>query len=194
MEKSQSIKEIAAALLLFNTKMDHVKRDAQNPFFKSKYATLSNILESIQVPLLEAGLSFCQMPDGDQLVTLIIHTESGEYFQSAYPIKPTRNDPQSFGSAVTYARRYALTSILGINVEDDDGTEASAPAAENAQHSATENKNDDQRPWLTQKMFESAKERMGNGEDDLLEQIKRGFRMKKEYRKELEEIQKQITA
>jgi len=120
MEKSQSIKEIAKALQCFQGKMAKIKKDATNPFFKSKYASLSTILEHIQTPLSECGLSFAQFPDGSQLTTLLMHGESGEWIQAGYDICPIKNDPQAIGSALTYARRYALSGILGINVDDDD--------------------------------------------------------------------------
>lgn len=126
MEKSQSIKELAKALSLFQTKMEKIKKDSINPFHKNKYASLSTILEHIQIPLAECNLSFSQLPDGEHLVTILIHLESGEYLQSNYLLSPSKLDPQGVGSAITYARRYALGAILGLNIdEDDDANKAS---------------------------------------------------------------------
>jgi hypothetical protein len=125
MEKSTSIVNLAKALLLFHMKVDKIKKDANNPFFKSKYASLSNILDEIDAPLAEAGIVLSQLPTGeDGLITILIHAESGEYIQSEYKIHPAKNDPQGVGSAISYARRYALTAILALNVDDDDANAA----------------------------------------------------------------------
>jgi len=125
MNKSESIANLAAALCKFQANIGKVKKEATNPFFKSKYASLANILDVIQKPLADAGLSFCQLPDADCLTTILMH-DSGEWIEATYcmPVVKT-NDPQAMGSAITYARRYALGSILGLNIdEDDDGEKA----------------------------------------------------------------------
>jgi hypothetical protein len=128
MERSESIKEIGKALGLFHTKVAKIPKTDSNPFFKSKYAALPSILDAIQIPLEESGLVFTQLPDGEFLTTLLIHFESGEYISSSYKMNPVKTDPQSIGSAITYARRYALGAILGLNIdEDDDGNKASQP-------------------------------------------------------------------
>jgi len=126
--RSETIKEIAMALSKFQSSIENVKKDEENPFFKSNYATLGNIIDTIRKPLGENGLSFAQFPiEENRLVTLLMHT-SGEYFQSVVKMFPRDNTPQSQGSAITYMRRYALSSILGIATEDDDGNTASQPA------------------------------------------------------------------
>ncbi len=126
MQKSPTIGSLAKALVAFQGKVGKVKKDAKNPFFKSKYASLSNILDVIQTPLAEAGLAISQLPDGDEmLTTILIHAESGEFLESTYNIHAGKKDPQGIGSAITYARRYALGAVLGLNIdEDDDGNAA----------------------------------------------------------------------
>lgn len=134
MEKSQTITEIAKALITFQLKVDKISKNAKNPFFKSKYASLSNIQDAITMPLAECGLTYSQMPDGENgLTTILIHAESGEYLQSTYDMLPAKNDPQGRGSAITYQKRYALSAILGLNIDDDsddDGNLASQKKAE----------------------------------------------------------------
>lgn len=126
MNKSESLKNIAAALMNFHTKVSRVRKDSTNPFFKSKYASLSNILEVISQPLVDAGLSFSQFPAGDNGLTTILMHQSGEFLESTYEMKPSKDDPQGRGSAITYQRRYALAAVLGLNIdEDDDGNKAS---------------------------------------------------------------------
>jgi hypothetical protein len=100
--------------------MEKIDKTASNPFFKSKYASLSSILEAIQIPLAESGLVFSQHPDKGELTTILIHTETGQYMMSSYDIHPVKVDPQGIGSAITYAKRYALCAILGLNVDEVD--------------------------------------------------------------------------
>lgn len=126
MKQTESIKNLAQALTVFHLKMGKIAKDSTNPFFKSKYAGLPSILEAIAIPLNESGLTFTQFPNEDGLCTTLIHVESGEYMQACFKMLPVKNDPQAQGSAITYTRRYALVSVLGLNVdEDDDGNKAS---------------------------------------------------------------------
>ena len=128
MEKSESIKEIATALCKFQGEVETIRKGETNPFFKSKYASLADILNVIRKPLADNGLSFVQFPTGEHcLTTMLMHT-SGEYISDSYNMTPTKNDPQGLGSVITYQRRYALGAILGLNIdEDDDGNSGSTP-------------------------------------------------------------------
>jgi hypothetical protein len=84
-------------------------------------------LEGIKQPLQESGLVFTQMPSGeDELITMLIHAESGEYISSSYSMKPIKNDPAGRGSAISYQRRYSLAAILGLNIDDDDDANAAS--------------------------------------------------------------------
>ena len=124
MNKSESIKNIAGALVKFQASVSKVAKESNNPFFKSKYASLANILDTIQKPLSESGLAISQFPDENALTTIIIHADSGEWMKSSYVMPVAKqNDPQAMGSAITYARRYALGSILNLNIDDDDDGE-----------------------------------------------------------------------
>lgn len=130
MEKSQSIKNIAAALVKFAANMGKIHKSELNPFFKSKYAALPDILSAIEKPLQDAGLFISQHPTANGLITILMHSESGEYLQSTYPLNPAKpNDPQALGSAITYARRYAIGAILNLNIDEDDDGNAAAAAA-----------------------------------------------------------------
>jgi hypothetical protein len=101
-----------------------------NPHFKSKYADLAAVVEAVLPALHANGFGLMQPPhsDGDivEVETILVH-ESGGYIRSVLAMRPSKNDPQGVGSAVTYARRYALQSIAGIAPEDDDGNAASGP-------------------------------------------------------------------
>lgn len=128
MNKSESIKAIAAALCNFQNEVGKIKKGETNPFFKSKYASLADILDVIQKPLSNNELAFVQFPEGEhQLTTMLLHT-SGEWISATYSMTPAKNDPQGLGSVITYQRRYALGAVLGLNIDDDDdGNAASTP-------------------------------------------------------------------
>lgn len=128
MNRSESIKELTAALVSFHAKAGKVRKDSKNPFFKSKYASLENILDAVQPILVECGLSLMQFPTNRHELTSLLSHISGEWIESTYEMIPTKNDPQALGSVITYQRRYAIGSILNLNIgDDDDGNEASKP-------------------------------------------------------------------
>jgi len=121
-------KEISKALAVFHKEVVSIKKESENPYFKSSYAGLDSILPAIKEPLSKAGLVFVQIPTGENgLLTRIIHADSGEFIQGEYSMRPVKDDPQGRGSCLTYMRRYALVAMLGLNTEDDDdGNKASA--------------------------------------------------------------------
>jgi hypothetical protein len=191
MEKSTSIKHLGQALMTFQTKMKSLKRDSTNPFFKKKYCSLHNILENISIPLGECNLAFTQLPDEEHLTTILIHTESGEYIQTSYSIKPVKADPQSTGSAITYARRYALTAILGLDIEDDDDGNAASDKEERQAGSISPNpkaevNGSEQPPWISEAQFKKVLERIQKGDKEAYESAKKVFRIKKDYREQME--------
>jgi hypothetical protein len=121
--RSESVKEIATALSSFQGKMTAVKKDSTNPFYKSKYASLDTIWETIRKPLLENGLSVAQtmdVEDGNSVLETTLYHTSGEWISGTQLVNPVKNDPQGLGSAITYARRYSLSAILGLVSDDDD--------------------------------------------------------------------------
>lgn len=121
--RSQSIAKISNALFAFQTKMSTVviDKDTENKFLKNRYASLANIIKKIQPVLTECGLCFTQHPgENNTLTSLLMHAESGEFMESVYKWETDNKTPQGSGSAITYARRYCLSAILGIVTEDDD--------------------------------------------------------------------------
>lgn len=138
MKTSESVTKIIEALALFQSKAPKILKNANNPFFKSKYATLGDILTLIQPILSECKLVVLQLPTTqNELITRIYHV-SGEFVECNYLINPIKTDPQSLGSAITYARRYAISSILNLNIDDDDdGNAASGNNTPTPQNQAT---------------------------------------------------------
>jgi hypothetical protein len=185
MEKSESIKEIAKALIVFHVKVDKISKDATNPFFKSRYASLSNILETINDALNESGLAVCQFPVNEHgLTTILIHSESGEFISACYEMKPVKDDPQSRGSAITYQRRYALAAILGLNIDDDDDANAASAPAVVKQPAAANGK---ELPWLDKgsKEYAGAIDKLQKG-TTTIQKIEQFFKLNKVVRAELE--------
>ena len=127
MNTSESIKNLAYALYKAQAEMGGAVKDSKNPFFKSDYADLTSVIKAIKEPFANHGLSYTQFPTNEEgrigVVTMLMH-ESGEYLEHSYTLPTTKADPQSAGSAITYARRYALQSIAGIPTADDDAESA----------------------------------------------------------------------
>jgi len=116
------MKELFQAVANFQMECPKISKDANNPFFKgSKYATLPHILNVITPILKKNGLVIVQPVINNAVVTKLIHIDSGEMIESVYDIvcKDATN-PQQIGSAVSYARRYSISSILNLNIDDDD--------------------------------------------------------------------------
>ena len=130
MNKSETVGELAKALCKAQDEMGGAAKSSTNPFFKSSYSALPEVIKAIKQPFCNHGLSYSQFPvfeDGMAgVITILMHT-SGEWLESKLLLPVTKKDPQATGSAITYARRYALQSIAGIPSEDDDGNAASAP-------------------------------------------------------------------
>ena len=128
MKTSESITNIAVALHRFHGLMGKVGKDATNPHFKNKYASLSNIIEATTPHLNAVGLSIIQLPCESGLETMLLHT-SGEYISSVSltPCKDASN-PQALGSALTYAKRYSYAGALNLNIDEDDDANAATVA------------------------------------------------------------------
>jgi len=126
MEKSESIKELAIALNKVQANLQTAKKGNENPFFHSKYADLLSIWDACRDVLVENGLSVAQVGDFDEqgntyLETILLHS-SGEWIKGRLPLHAMKPDPQGQGSAITYARRYSLSAMIGLCTEvDDDG-------------------------------------------------------------------------
>lgn len=134
MNMSQSIGELAAALVAAQANIEGAVKDKTNPHFRSKYADLSSVVDAIKKPLNDAGLSYTQvMHDADnaaKVETVILH-KSGEWMSCGVISVPvSKHDAQGYGSALTYARRYSLSAAFGVAPEDDDGNAASKAAPE----------------------------------------------------------------
>ena len=101
-----------------------IKKSGTNPHFGNKYATLESVIEAVTEPLAKKGFLLMHLAisneHGKSITTELVH-ESGESFVTAVPLVLGKNDMQGLGSAITYARRYGIMSLLNLPAEDDDG-------------------------------------------------------------------------
>ena len=131
--ESYDLGKLFEALAKAQGEMEVAKEDATNPFFKSQYADLASIIKSSRSALSKQGLSVIQriMANGNgtsYLFTRLCHV-SGQWMESRMNLLPTKPDMQGMGSAITYAKRYAYSAMIGVVTgEDDDGNAASVPA------------------------------------------------------------------
>lgn len=127
MNHSEQLNELGAALAKSQGQIEGAKKDSSNPFFKSKYADLASVWDACRAQLSGNGLSVTQCPEesenGVAIETMLLHS-SGQWIKSRYTMPVSKIDAQAVGSAITYARRYALAAIVGIAPEDDDGNSA----------------------------------------------------------------------
>ena len=128
---SESIAKVAAALVKAQKGFAPALKTSTNPHFKSKYADLSACVEAVIDSLNNAGIALVQKQhhsdNGVAIETIFVH-ESGEVLSAGILSVPAaKQDPQGYGSALTYARRYSLMAACGIAPEDDDGNAAKAP-------------------------------------------------------------------
>jgi len=124
---SESIKELAGALAKMQATLPAAKRTAENTFFRSRYADLTDVIEAIRTPMASNGLAIVQLPvnDGDRmgLSTRLMH-DSGEWIEETVFIESSQIGPQAAGTVISYLRRYALKALVGLADDDDDAEAA----------------------------------------------------------------------
>ena len=123
---------LAKALIKFHNTGATASKSSNNPFFKSKYASLEEVIATVREEAGKCGLTFTQLIDFNEhhmFVTTILMHESGEVLSGRTPILvKDAADPQKMGSGITYAKRYGLQAAFGLPSEDDDGNSASIPS------------------------------------------------------------------
>jgi hypothetical protein len=133
--KSLSLSKLAMALCKAQSEMRNPPKDSVNPHFKSRYADLATVRDTVMPVLTKNGLSVLQLPcecDGAPALTTLLMHESGEYVETTMLLRPGKTDPQGVGSALTYARRYSLQSLAGVAADDDDDGNAASRPTHNA--------------------------------------------------------------
>jgi len=129
---SADISELAKAMLKVQQSLAPACKDAENPFSKSRYASLNSVIDACREALLAQSVWVAQYPVAADaghlgLVTKLVHGDSGQWQSSLMVMPLPKNDPQGYGSALTYARRYGLATLVGLISEADDDGEAAMP-------------------------------------------------------------------
>ena len=129
--QSDSITELMGALNRAQLAMVPAKKDSENPFFHSKYADLSTVWDALHMFRTE-GIVLTQSPQESPdgyivLDTQLTHAASGQWMRSRLKMRVSKDDPQGYGSAITYARRYALGAMTGLVTEVDDDANVAMP-------------------------------------------------------------------
>lgn len=126
MKTSEEINEIATALSKAQGQMKPADKNREN-YFKQKYADLLAVVDAIKKPFADNGLCYTQAAELEEglisVTTRIVHN-SGQWFEAVTKLPAVKNDPQAYGSAYTYAKRYGLMALAGVPSEDDDGQAA----------------------------------------------------------------------
>jgi hypothetical protein len=123
-------KDLYAAVLAIQSEIGTLQKNAINPHFKSRYLSLDALVEHVQPLLTKHGLIWITRPAADadgrpSLTYELIHAESGGQIVDFMPLLLDKQNAQGLGSAITYARRYALCAVLNIVADvDDDGNKA----------------------------------------------------------------------
>jgi hypothetical protein len=132
MPSSSDLGKLAAALSKAQGEITGASKDAKNPHFGNRYADLASVWEACRSALAKHEIAVVQIPTADgakvTVDTMLIHA-SGEYVSGALTIQAKDAGPQSIGSAVTYARRYGLSALVGVAPEDDDAEAAEGRAS-----------------------------------------------------------------
>ena len=134
MNKSEQLNELAKALAAAQGEMHNPAFDAKNPHFKSAYASLASVRNTVLPVLSKHGLSVVQMPcnvgELPAVTTVLMHS-SGQYVEETFSLPADRQNAHGYGSALTYLRRYSLQAVAGVvGDEDDDGNAAVASVNE----------------------------------------------------------------
>lgn len=134
MKTSDSIKQIAEALVSAQKEIKFAAKDSTNPHFKSKYANINSVIEAVKAPLNNNNIAILQSlsPSDDNklhLTTRLIHS-SGEWIEDTAVCPIQKQDPQGLGSAISYIRRYSISSLCALYADDDDGQSAALNAAD----------------------------------------------------------------
>jgi hypothetical protein len=155
---------------LFEAKKEigKISKDSNNPFYKSKYFDINQLLEHVE-PILQKHDLLLVQPILNNKVYSIIYDITDNSLIESYLELTNITDPQKRGSEITYYRRYTLASLLGMQAEDDDA---------NATVKNTSQSNEDTRAWLDQKGFDYLMEK---GTPEEIETAFKTRRMKKEY-------------
>lgn len=183
------MKSILKSLHQFQTICPAIKRTDNNPFFKSKYASLESIQQHIKPHLAQCGLVITQantiINDLPFVQTTVWHVESGESVVSVFPVVAAKANAQDYGSAVSYAKRYSLTGLLNLIIqdEDDDGN-AAVRSSQTVKASPAVNVSNEL-PALSQEKYDAMVKFINEGKIDQVESALKKYSLNESQKKVL---------
>lgn len=185
METKKITRTFKEKLLAFQTEVDTIKKDATNPHFKNTYASLVKILESVK-PILNAfGLVMIQPVHSGEVKTIILDSENNESVESGIQL-PTGLTPQQIGSAVTYYRRYTLSGLLALEIDDDDDGQKASEAKPIENEKPWLNKYTNKTDNIETDNWKAVVDSLGKGYT--VQQVESKYRLSKDNKAELIQI------
>tara|TARA_R110002020_G_scaffold9539_2_gene37443 strand:- start:9102 stop:9650 length:549 start_codon:yes stop_codon:yes gene_type:complete len=176
MEKSENIGNLTLALSKVQAQLRPAKENSKNPFFKSNYADLGAVWDAVRTLLAENELAIVQMPVDIGGVTTILSHSSGEFLASTCYV-PSKEDAHGVGSAISYARRYALAAFVGVVTGDDDGNGAVKGDSRSSKPKS--------KPKLTPRQFEAMSTAIKEGKGAVVSQKMKGYELSKSQKEGL---------
>ena len=180
MEKSETIGKLTLALSKVQSQLRPAKENSKNPFFKSSYADLGAVWDSVRKLLADNELAIIQMPTDVGGVTTILSHSSGEYLASTCYI-PAKEDAHGVGSAISYARRYALASFVGVITGDDDDGNMSVKGKYPKANSTS-------KPKLTESQYKGMMKAIEDGKGSVVQQKMNGYSLTKNKSENLNKV------
>ena len=177
---SESIGQLTLALSKVQAQLRPAKENSKNPFFKSNYADLESVWSSVRNLLSENELAIIQMPTYICWHTTILYHSSGEFLSSTCYI-PVKQDAHGVGSAISYARRYALASFIGVVTGDDDGNGAVETAR-------TTSKVVTSKPKLSADQYKAMMKAIEDGKTEVVKQKMNGYTLTKVQKDNLNKV------
>lgn len=181
------MKELLKSLANAKSEIGKMSKDNNNPFFKSKFFDINQLLEHVEPLLFKHNLVVLQPIEDGKVITKIYHAESGDFVSSELDL-PQISDPQKVGSAITYYRRYTLASLLAIQAEDDDGNKASQGAPTNNAQQPEKWLNITKKDGSYTPEWDNILKAIGNGVVKSVADVRKHYKVNKEVAVELEKI------
>ncbi len=156
MNSSELLDQFSPAFNKARSKMGAVIKGSDNPFYKSKFADINDVIKTIKECLNSNGITYLQPLKIKEVAgskvnvveTILLH-ESGQYISSEIEVvQKDKDDPQKLGASITYVRRFALQSIVGLPAEDDDGNKASGKVSKKSEPKKKESKVSSPSKWV----------------------------------------------
>ena len=188
MNSSDQINELATALAKAQGELENASKSSTNPHFRSKYADLAEVLNTVRPVFARHGLSITQFPSFESGVvsveTRLMHS-SGQWLSGVISAPVSKQDAQGVGSATTYCRRYSLAAVAGVAQEDDDANSAVGHGA------ATQGKAD--KPWFNKldEMRAQMKDAVASGKRtpaQIIENLEHDYRVSAKVKAEIQKL------